>query len=73
MRIGQLRLSYISVMVGIVILELSFYLYKLAFVHTTDRACPVIWQLFKKCSGCNSADRIPCLGVVYISAHCAFV
>lgn len=43
------------------------------FSHTTDRAEPVVRQIFKSCSGSDTSVRIPIFRIINIAARLTYI
>ncbi len=50
---------------------LLFKGFKHVFLHSTYRADPVVWEFFEGCSWGYASVRVPCLGIIDVSAGCA--
>lgn len=46
---------------------------EIGFISATERAYPVIREIFKCSSGCDAVLRIAYLGIIYITAGSAFI
>lgn len=50
-----------------------FFFCEYFFSHTTDRAEPVVRQIFKSCSGSDTSVRIPIFRIINIAARLTYI